>query len=294
MDWVPNFVPFLPAFFRYTTAFDFKRGTFHQVQHILRIMSSIIVLAYTIYSFAEAGTFSFAKLHDGVLVTAFITIEMSLFLMQKELTSLVNFITEPIKVGFSSFKRSKYQQYLKYLTLYGIYPPLSIAFYAIIWPLIPCILFMSGYDQFSVDQPFIWMLTSEPTCVTSTFFLVFHMVNNVSLVMGWFLILTVAVTKLNLLTWFLVEDLSKLDEMAEERCEELLDRWTATRRLPLCRECRERFCDVTRPAMDQLGLSAVLDIRRRCCRQAFRDRILEYCHTRCLQSVIVQHQKIIR
>lgn len=296
MDWVPNLVPFYPAFFRYSTALNFGEVKFRRGQHILRIMSSIVLFFYITYRFAENNVFSYAMFHDGFFTAMFfLAIELSLFLKKKEFASLVNFINEPIKVGRSLAKRSKYFKYFKYISLYGLFPPFVITFYGLVWPLIPSILYMSGYDQFSVDQPFIWMLTSDPSCVISTAFLVFFMASNVSLVQGWFLILTVAVTKLNLLTAFLEEDLSNLDEMAEERCEELLDAWTTTRKLPLCQECRERFSDVTIPVVvDQLGLSAVLDVRRRCCRKAFRDRILEYCHTKCLESVIVQHQKIIK
>lgn len=296
MDSVPSLVPFYHAFFRYSTALDFGEVKFHQCQHILRVLSSIVLLIYIMYRFVEKNVLSFAMFHDGFFtVMYFLAIELSLFFKNKELAFLVNFINEPIKIGQSLAKRSKYHSYFKYISLYGLFPPFVITFYGIVWPLIPSIIYMSGYDQYSVDQPFIWMITSEPSCVISTAFLVFYMASNVSLVQGWFLILTVAVTKLNLLTGFLEEDLSNLDEMAEERCEELLDAWTTTRKLPLCQECRERFSDVTIPVVvDQLGLSAVLDARRRCCRQAFRDRILEYCQTKCLERVIVQHQKIIR
>lgn len=263
---------------------------------MLRIISSIALLFYITYRLAEEEKISFAMVHDGSFILMyFLAIELSLIMKNKELTSLVNFITEPIKVGRSLAKRSKYHTYIESLSLYGLSPPFAIASFGIIWPLVPSILYMSGYDQYSVDQPFIWMLTSEPSCVISTAFLVFYMASNVSLVQGWFLILAVAVTKLNLLTALLEEDLSNLDEMAEERCEELLEGWTTTRKLPLCQECRERFSDVTIPVVvDQLGLSVVLDARRSCCRQAFRDKILEYCHMKCLESVIVQHQKIIR
>lgn len=296
MDWLPNLVPFYPVFFRYSTALNFGEVKFHQGQHILRIISSLVLLFYIMYRFAEKNVFSFAMFHDGFFtVMFFLAIELSLFFKKKELAGLVNFINEPIKVSQSLAKRSKYHSYFKYISLYGLFPLFVIPFYGLVWPLIPSILYMSGYDQFSVDQPFIWMITSESSCVISTAFLMFYMASNVFLVQGWFLILTVAVTKLNLLTGFLEEDLSNLDEMAEERCEEMLDAWTTTRKLPLCQECRERFSDVTIPVVvDQLGTSAVLDARRRCCRQAFRDRILEYCHTKCLESVIVQHQKIIR
>lgn len=296
MDRVPNLVSYFPAFFRYSTAFNFGQIKFHRGQHMLRIISSIVLLFYITYRSAEEEKITFAMVHDGSFILMyFLAIELSLVMKNKELTSLVNFITEPIKVGRFLAKRSKYHTYIKSLFLYCLSSPFSIASFGIVWPLMPSILYMSGYDQFSVDQPFIWMLTSDPSCVISTAFLVFYMVSNVSLVQGWFLILTVAVTKLNLLTGFLEEDLSELDKMAEERCEELLDGWTTTRKLPLCQECRERFSDVTIPVVvDQLGLSAVLDARRRCCRKAFRDRILEYCHTKCLESVIVQHQKIIR
>lgn len=294
MDWVPNFIPFFPAFLRYTFAFNFRTGTFHHVQHILRIMTSIFFLVYTIFSFAEAGEFSFAMLHDGVILMYFLMVELTLVLKQKEVTSLVNFITEPIKVDCPDVKRSKYQKYVKYLTFYGIVPPIFIIVYGIVWPLIPCFLFMSGYNQFAVDQPFIWMITSEPSSVAFTLFLLFHMVNNVSLVQGWFLILTVTVTKLSLLTEFLVEDLSKLDITSDVMCEDLLDKLTKTRRLPRCKGCIDRFFDRTGPEDDQLGLSAVLDGRRSCCRRASRDGILRDCHTRCLKHVIVQHQKIMR
>lgn len=279
--------------FRYTTFMDYRRAKLSKTFQRFRVFMILAILFLTSYEIIHEAKFSFSKVHDTLFFSMFcLSLEVSLVMKRKQVSELVDFISEPIPNLLSSRYFTSHQLFLTIIKVCAFFSVFDYFYFGIVWPLQPMLIAKAGYSDVVPDLPLTWMMNSQSTWKSLGFtaFLISFMLLEDLLFESWFLTMTFSVLKLRLLSEALTADLANMDETAEENCENFLNSLMKDGMIPHCRECMEFQVD---PATRRRKVR-FSNVPGLCCRKQYREKILPWFYEETLHSLIAQHQRIIR
>lgn len=282
---------YFPTIIKYAHFIDGKNRIIFKILLAFKTTLSILLACgtfSTLFINEEVET-SFANLRNAAVISLFLGTGLPMLAKRKELLEFAEFIAEPIKDRFDSYRfQRQHKEFVMLTNLLFIVIATYIVLFGLTLPSLPALTTLLGVDlaNFGAD---LWLPVennSKRSSMLANILLAMCYFLEMTFMGSWFLLMSCLVLRFELAVDLMVDGLARLDELANQRCHEELILQKDSFRLPLCQKCKEFQRSRERPSRRLRP--------QECCTIEYHGKVMERCYNICFYHVIVEHQNLLK